>query len=102
VLLTNRMGWTAKQVVAGYAGQQQVERVFRGLKDGDWFGWSSMYHWTDCKIRIHAFYCLLDISLLQYVQPTGENRPGRSFCREAQQALAKALKLGELQITQRG
>jgi hypothetical protein len=30
VPLTNRMGWTAEQVVAGYAGQQQVERVFRG------------------------------------------------------------------------
>src|SRR2546430_483194 len=36
VLLTNRLDWTAEQVVAGYAGQQQVERVFRGLKDGEW------------------------------------------------------------------
>ena len=26
-----------------------------------------MYHWTDRKIRIHAFYCMLGISLLQYV-----------------------------------
>jgi transposase len=67
VLLTNRMDWTAEQVVAGYAGQQQVERVFRGLKDGDWLGWSPMYHWTDRKIRIHAFYCMLGISLLQVV-----------------------------------
>jgi transposase len=67
VLLTNRMDWTAEQVVAGYAGQQQVERVFRGLKDGDWLGWSPMHHWTDRKIRIHAFYCMLGISLLQVV-----------------------------------
>ena len=67
VLLTNRMDWTAEQVVAGYTGQQQVERVFRGLKDGDWLGWGPMYHWTDRKIRIHAFYCMLGISLLQDV-----------------------------------
>ncbi len=67
VLLTNRMDWTAEQVVAGYSGQQQIERVFRGLKDGDWLGWGPMYHWTDSKIRIHAFYCMLGISLLQYV-----------------------------------
>ena len=33
-LLTNRLEWTAEQVVAGYAGQQQIERVFRGLKEG--------------------------------------------------------------------
>ncbi len=67
VLLTNRMDWTAEQVVSGYSGQQQIERVFRGLKDGDWLGWGPMYHWTDSKIRVHAFYCMLGISLLQYV-----------------------------------
>ena len=68
LLLTNRMDWSAQQVVAGYSGQQQIERVFRGLKQGDWLGWDPMYHWTDRKIRIHAFYCLLGISLLHYVQ----------------------------------
>jgi transposase len=67
VLLTNRMDWSAEQVVAGYSGQQSIERVFRGLKDGQWLGWDPMYHWTDRKIRIHAFYCMLGISLLQYV-----------------------------------
>jgi transposase len=64
VLLTNRLDWSAEQVVAGYAGQQSIERVFRGLKDGDWLSWDPMYHWTDRKIRIHAFYCMLGISLL--------------------------------------
>ena len=67
VLLTNRRDWSAEQVVAGYGGQQSIERVFRGLKDGEWLGWDPMYHWTDRKIRIHAFYCMLGISLLQYV-----------------------------------
>ena len=68
VLLTNRFEWTAEQLIAGYSGQQHIERVFRGLKDGDWLGWGPMYHWTDQKIRVHAFYCMLGISLLQYVQ----------------------------------
>ena len=67
VLLTNRMDWSAEQVAAAYAGQQQVEQVFRGLKDGEWLGWGPMHHWTDSKIRVHAFYCMLGISLLQYV-----------------------------------
>jgi len=67
VLLSNRMDWSAEQVVAGYGGQQSIERVFRGLKDGQWLGWDPMYHWTDRKIRIHAFYCMLGISLLQFV-----------------------------------
>jgi hypothetical protein len=66
-LLTNRLGWTAEQVVAGYLGQQRMEGVFRGLKEGDWLGWGPIYHWTDSKIRVHAFHCLLGISLLQSI-----------------------------------
>jgi hypothetical protein len=27
-----------------------------------------MYHWTDQKIHVHAFYCMFGISLLQYVR----------------------------------
>jgi transposase len=73
VLLTNRMDWTAEQVVTGYSGQQQVEQVFRGLKDGDWLGWGPMYHWTDSKIRIHAFYCMLGISLLKYIHKQSQS-----------------------------
>jgi transposase len=137
VLLTNRLDWTAEQVVAGYAGQQQVERVFRGLKNGEWLGWGPLHHWTDRRIRIHAFYCMLGISLLQYVHRQakaawsdlsmeqlieelqriqqfillyprqGEKGPDRaayvlSKQTLAQQALAKALKLDELQLTHRG
>jgi len=73
VLLTNRMEWTAEQVAMGYSGQQEIERVFRGLKDGDWLGWGPMYHWTDRKIRIHAFYCMLGISLLQHLHKQAQS-----------------------------
>jgi transposase len=66
-LVTNRMNWTAEQVVSAYSDQQKIEQVFRGLKGGDWLGWGPLHHWTDSKIRIHAFYCMLGISLLQYL-----------------------------------
>ena len=80
LLLTNRLDWTAEQVVAGYSGQQQIEQVFRGLKDGDWLGWGPMHHWTDSKIRIHAFYCMLGISLLQSIhKQTQSVWPGLSM-----------------------
>ncbi len=73
VLLTNRMNWSAEQVAIGYSGQQVIERVFRGLKDGDWLGWGPMYQWTDRKIRIHAFYCMLGISLLQHLHKQAQS-----------------------------
>jgi transposase len=49
VLVTPRLDWTAEEVVAAYSGQQRIETVFRGFKDGDWLGWGPMYHWTDSK-----------------------------------------------------
>ena len=64
-LVTNRLDWSAAQVATAYNGQQHAERVFRGLKGGDWLGWGPLHHWTDSKIRVHAFYCLLGVSLLQ-------------------------------------
>ncbi|MBI4456059.1 MAG: IS1634 family transposase [Acidobacteria bacterium] len=80
VLLTNRMDWTAEQVVAGYSGQQQIEQVFRGLKEGDWLGWGPMHHWTDTKIRVHAFYCMLGISLLKFIHKEAQTAwPGLSM-----------------------
>ncbi len=79
-LLTNRLDWTAEQVIEGYSGQQQIERVFRGLKDGQWLGWGPMHHWTDSKIHVHAFYCMLGISLLQYIhRKAGAAWPGISM-----------------------
>jgi transposase len=65
--LTNRRDWTAGQVAIGYSGQPEAERVFRSLQDGDWLGWGPMYPWTDRKIRIHAFYCMLGIALWQHL-----------------------------------
>lgn len=67
ILINNRTEWTADQIVSAYRGQEAIEQVFRGLKDGNWLNWGPMYHWTDSKIRVHAFYCMLGISLLHYL-----------------------------------
>jgi hypothetical protein len=37
-----------------------------------------MYHWTDRKIRIHAFYCMLGISLLQHLHKPAQAANGIS------------------------
>jgi transposase len=80
VLVTPRLDWTAEEVVAAYSGQQRIETVFRGFKDGDWLGWGPMYHWTDSKILVHAFYCMVGISLLQYIYKQAQTAwPGLSM-----------------------
>ncbi len=71
-LVTNRLEWSAAEVVQAYARQEGVEQVFRGLKGGGWLGWGAMHHWTDSKIRVHAFYCMLGVSLLQEASKRAE------------------------------
>ena len=63
ILFTNREEWTTEQIVLGYRGQGCIEASIKTMKDHHFIGWSPMYHWTDQKIRVHAFYCVLALTL---------------------------------------
>ena len=46
-----------------YRSQSHVEDAFADMKDPHFLGWEPMFHWTDSKIRVHAFYCVLALIL---------------------------------------
>jgi len=46
-------------IVTDYRSQEDAEADFRQLKDPKVVSFSPMHHWTDHKIRVHAFYCML-------------------------------------------
>ena len=47
------------QIVAEYRSQEAVEGDFRQMKDPEVVSFSPMFHWTEQKIRVHVFYCVL-------------------------------------------
>jgi transposase len=63
ILFTNRDTWTTAEVVAAYRSQSEVESGFRQLKDPHVVSFSPMHHWTDSKIRVHVFYCVLALTI---------------------------------------
>ncbi|MHB1473892.1 MAG: IS1634 family transposase, partial [Dermatophilaceae bacterium] len=63
LLLTDHDDWTIAEVVAGYRSQNDVESGFRQLKDPHLVGFSPMFHWTEPKIRVHVFYCVLALAV---------------------------------------
>jgi len=63
LLVTDHDHWTAAEVVSGYRSQNDVESGFRQLKDPHVVGFSPMFHWTDSKIRVHVFYCVLALAV---------------------------------------
>jgi hypothetical protein len=63
ILFTDRDDWPAAEVIAAYRSQADAEAGFRQLKDRDLVSFSPMYHWTEQKIRVHVFYCVLALAI---------------------------------------
>ena len=74
ILFTDRDDWAVVDVVAAYRSQSVVENDFRQMKDPHIVSFSPVHHWTEPKIRVHNFYCVLALAV------------ARLMCREAEQA----------------
>lgn len=70
ILFTDREDWSSEAIVDAYRGQSHVEEAFRYMKDPFFVSWSPQWHWTDSKIRVHALYCLLALTLCGLLQRT--------------------------------
>jgi len=68
ILFTDNHDWTEEEIVLAYRSQSQVEDAFKQMKNPHFLGWSPMFHWTDSKIRVHAFYCVLALLLTSLLQ----------------------------------
>jgi transposase len=49
--------------VAAYRSQAEAESGFRQMKDPHVVSFSPLHHWTDQKIRVHVFYCVLALAV---------------------------------------
>jgi transposase len=68
VIFTDRHQWTDEQIVAAYRSQSEAERAFRQLKDPEFAAFSPAFHWTDQKLRVHAFYCTLALLIVNLIE----------------------------------
>lgn len=72
ILFTNRDQWTTAEVVAAYRSQAEVESGFRQMKDPLVVSFSPMHHWTDQKIRVHVFTCVLALTIANLMRREAE------------------------------
>src|SRR6266508_2438912 len=70
ILFTNRDHWPVADVVAAYRSQSDAEFGFRQLKDPQVVSFSPMHHWTDQKIRVHVFCCVLALAVAHLMRRT--------------------------------
>ncbi len=88
ILFTDRDDWPAAEVIAAYRAQADAEAGFRQLKDRDVASFSPMFHWTEQKIRVHVFYCVLALAIAHLMRRQAAQDGLHLSVRELLQALA--------------
>jgi transposase len=68
LLFTDRTDWSDEQIVLAYRAQHHVEADFRRLKDPHYLTFRPAFHWTDQKLKVHAFYCVLALLMLNLLR----------------------------------
>jgi transposase len=63
LLFTDNDQWSDAEIIRGYRSQHYVETAFRRLKDCHHISLRPQYHWTDQKIEVHVFCCVLALML---------------------------------------
>jgi transposase len=63
LLITDHKNWSTENILKTYREQDCIEKIFRSTKDNDHCAIRPQYHYTDQKIRVHIFCCLLGLTL---------------------------------------
>jgi transposase len=68
IIFTGRHEWTDEEIIAAYRAQAKAESSFRQMKDREFASFSPTFHWTDQKLRVHAFYCTLALMIVSLIE----------------------------------
>lgn len=59
ILMTDRHQWSTEDIIGAFHGQANIENVFREIKNPYHLAVRPQFHWTDQKIAVHFFMCVL-------------------------------------------
>lgn len=68
IVVTDQHDWSTEEILLAYRGQSHVEAAFRQCKDDEHLAIRPQFHWTDQKIHVHTFICLLGLLLARAVE----------------------------------
>ena len=68
ILFTDNADWSDAEIVRGYRSQHHVETAFRCLKDPEHIALRPQFHWTDQKVEVHVFCCILALMLCSLLE----------------------------------
>ena len=63
IIMTDRHHWSTVDIIKAYYGQSFIEHTFKNLKNPYHLALNPQFHWTDQKIIVHYFGCVLGYQL---------------------------------------
>jgi transposase len=64
IVVTDHQDWSPQEIHQAYTDRHVIEGQFRKAKSPFQVAFMPQYHWTDSKIRIHAFICVAALTYL--------------------------------------
>jgi transposase len=68
IVMSDRDDLSTADLIVAYRGQARVERSFREMKDPESCSLRPQYHWTDPKLKVHAFCCVVGYLLVKVLE----------------------------------
>lgn len=88
IVFTDLVDEKPEKILGDYASKQGIEDDFKILKDRQYVSLWPIRHWTDTKIRIHAFVTVLALLLIKLIEhqvrSEGTQISGKSLVNELQ------------------
>jgi len=63
LLVSDHRDWNEYQVIKAYRSLTNIEDVLKKMKNVSFLRWRPSFHWTDQKVMVHGFYCVLALLL---------------------------------------
>ena len=99
-MFTDNHQWTTEEIILAYRSQHHVEAAFRTMKNPYLVGWQPLYHWTDQKIRVHAPYCVMALTLAgllhREARRAGLELSLEALCRELSRSAKSSISMPRL------
>lgn len=74
ILMTNNHAWSTQEIIQAYHGQSFIENTFKNMKNQQHLSFNPQYHWTDQKIKIHNFCCVIAYLMTALIYKTAREK----------------------------
>jgi len=78
IIMTDQHDWSNERIIKTYQGQAEIEHTFRNLKNPYHLTLKPQFHWTDQKIIVHYFICMLGYLLSALIWKEAKEKTGFS------------------------